>query len=203
MHVWVRDIVAGTTSLVDRAPGDRPGNGLQVFGASISRDGSRVCFVGDASNLVSGVSGMHVFVVDPSSGETFVADRASGANGEPGNSSPGRCALDATGSRVVFESGANNLVSDDTNGATDVFVRNLDAADGPRHMTAAGEQAPNGGVHAAINDDGTHRVRQHQSAGSGDTNMQSTCSSAHTGDTLVRASVGMGGVGRTARPASR
>jgi Tol biopolymer transport system component len=194
-HVWVRDTVAGTTSLVDRAPGDRPGNGTQVFGAAISRDGSRVCFVSDASNLVSGVSGIHAFVVDLSSGETFVADRAPGATGEPGNSSAGRCALDANGSRVVFESAANNLVSGDTNNATDVFVRDLDAATTVRvSTTAAGTQAPKGGSDGVINDDGTRiAFVSMDPLVAGDTNMQLDVFVRDTlANTLVRASVGSG-----------
>jgi Tol biopolymer transport system component len=197
MHVWVRDTAAFTTSLVDRAPGDRPGNARQVYWMAISRNGSRVCFISEASNLVSGVSGMHVFVANLSIGETFVADRATGIAGELGNSSPGRCALNATGSRVVFDSAADNLVSGDANGATDVFVRDLEAATTVRvSTTAAGAEAPNGGAYAAINDDGTRIAFASISPlVAGDTNMQQDVFVRDTqADTLVRASVGMGGV---------
>ena len=196
-HVWVRDTVADTTTLVDRVPGGgAPGDGL-VTSAAISRDGSSVCLVGSSTNLVAGVTGTHVFVVTLSSGAIAVADRAAGVAGALGNGGPAECALDASGARVVFESLASNLVSDDTNGAIDVFVRDLVAGSTARvSEDSAGGQAPSGGRRGAINGDGT-RIAFVSSDPliAGDTNGLDDVYVRDTqADSLVRASVGEGGV---------
>ena len=74
-HIWVRDTIADTTQLVDREPGGgAPGNNFAA-NASISRDGSTVCFQSSATNLVPGVTGNHVFVVKLATGAVQVADR--------------------------------------------------------------------------------------------------------------------------------
>jgi hypothetical protein len=75
VHAWVRDTVSGTTTLVDRVPGGgAPGDG-NVLDPAISREGGTVCFTGTATNLVSGVTGTHVFVVTLATGAIVVADR--------------------------------------------------------------------------------------------------------------------------------
>ena len=194
-HVWVRDTVADTTTLVDRVPGGgAPGDGV-VTAAAISRDGSAVCFVGSSTNLVAGVTGSHVFVVTLSSGAIAVADRA--ATGALGNGDPVDCALDASGARVAFESFAGNLVSDDTNAASDVFVRDLVAGSTIRvSEDSADGQAPSGGRRGAINADGTRiAFVSGDPLVAGDTNG---ADDVYVRDlqagTLVRASVATGGV---------
>ncbi len=196
-HAWVRDTIAETTRLVDRVPGSgAPGDG-SVTGAAISRDGSTVCFVGNATNLVAGVTGFHLFVVTLSSGAMAVADRADGATGVLGNDQPDRCALDATGARVVFDSRATNLVGNDTNGVFDVFVRDLGAGTTTRlSVDSAGAQAPDGGSSPAINADGTRiAFVSHGALITADTNGFDDVYVRNTqADTLVRASEGTGSV---------
>ena len=53
-HIWLRDTMTGSTTLVDRGPGGVPGDG-DAGTPSISRDGSAVCFGSLAGNLVAGV----------------------------------------------------------------------------------------------------------------------------------------------------
>ncbi|MCC7118517.1 MAG: PD40 domain-containing protein [Anaerolineales bacterium] len=84
---------------------------------SISGDGRYVAFVSDASNLVAddtnGVA--DIFVHDNQTGTTVrVFANANAASFHPSISLDGRF--------VVFVSAANNLVANDTNGKTDVFV---------------------------------------------------------------------------------
>ena len=153
-HVWVRDTAFDTNRLVDRAPGGEPANGFAQR-ASISRDGSTVCFLSNATNLVPGVSGGHVYVVTLSSGAVTVADRADTAVGAVGNDVPLGCALDATGAHVAFESRATNLVSGDTNSQGDVFVRDLAASTTERVSVDSGEaQAAQRSEGGAITADG-------------------------------------------------
>ncbi len=195
LHVWVRDTLTDTTRLVDRVPGGtEPGN--DVAGPpAISRDGTTVCFVDSATNLVAGVTGAHVFVVTLSSGAIALADR--GAGGAVGNESPLRCALDGAGTRVVFDSRANNLVPGDTNAAIDVFVRDLGASSTTRvSLNSMGLQTPSGGRGGAISADGLSiAFDTPDSLISGDTNNRRDVYVRNTqAGTLVRASVGTGGV---------
>jgi Tol biopolymer transport system component len=193
-HIWLRE--SDTTTLVDRVPGSgEPGNGF-AFEAAISRDGSTVCFTGDATNLAPGVTGRHVYVVTLSSGTIAVADRASGPDGAVGNGSVERCALNADGTRVVFESEADNLVTGDTNGSSDVFVRDLDANTTTRvSVDEMGAEAA-GGEDGAINADGTRiAFASFAALVSGDTNgFEDVYVRDTQNGTLVRVSVGTGSV---------
>jgi Tol biopolymer transport system component len=95
--------------------------------AAISADGSVVAFRSWASNLVpvdtNGVC--DVFVHQMASGATsLVSGAAIGVEADGPSGSP---ALSSTGRYVAFESRAANLVSGDTNGWEDVFVRDRQA----------------------------------------------------------------------------
>ncbi len=93
---------------------------------SISGDGRYVAFQSAATNLVSGdTNGYYdIFVRDTVSGTTVRANVSSaGAQATGGPSSSARISYD--GRYVVFESGATNLVSSDTNGQDDVFVHDM------------------------------------------------------------------------------
>jgi Tol biopolymer transport system component len=70
-HAYVRDLAAGTTTLVDRTPSGAVANG-ETDGVYLSGDGSRVAIVSKASNLTSpGVSSRY--------GQIYVRDLATGA----------------------------------------------------------------------------------------------------------------------------
>jgi Tol biopolymer transport system component len=93
---------------------------------SLSADGRYVSFVSWASNLVSGDTNGYndVFVKDM---VTKKIKRLSvSSNGTVGNSFSYDTAISANGKYVVFVSQANNLVSGDTNGKTDIFVNTVD-----------------------------------------------------------------------------
>ena len=89
---------------------------------ALNADGSLVAFTSEASNLVSNDTneGSDVFVHDRHTGHTTrVSVDSQGA--QANNSSVG-AALSADGRLVVFDSLASNLVSNDTNEGSDVFV---------------------------------------------------------------------------------
>jgi Tol biopolymer transport system component len=97
-------------------------NGLSSF-PDLSDDARFVAFQSDASNLVAGDSNevTDVFVYDTRTGTT---ERVSvGVAGVQGNAGSYRPAVSADGRFVAFRSDASNLVPGDTNGASDVFVR--------------------------------------------------------------------------------
>jgi Tol biopolymer transport system component len=196
IHVWVRDTVSGTTTLVDRLPGGGAAGDGNAFGAAISRDGGTVCFLGTATNLVAGITGTHVFAVTLATGAIVVADRANGAAGAVANGTPFRCALDATGLRLAFDSDANNLVPLDNNFTFDVFVRHL-AADATERVSVDSNEIElsEAALFPTINADGTRIAFQTSAALAGDTNgFTDVYVRDRVAGTTVRASVGTGGV---------
>jgi Tol biopolymer transport system component len=94
-------------------------------GISVSGDGRLVAFASDASNLVPGdTNGVRdVFVRDLVAGTT---ERVSlGESGQQGNGLSMNPSITPDGAFLVFQSRASNLVAGDTNGADDIFLRDL------------------------------------------------------------------------------
>ncbi|AET66132.1 cell wall-binding protein [Desulfosporosinus orientis DSM 765] len=123
--VFVRDREAGTVTLVSVNSDGLQGNGYS-FNSIISSDGRYVAFTSDADNLIDCDSNdvTDVFVHDIQSGQTIcVSEEPEGA---PGNGFSDEPCLSLDGSYITFSSGANNLVSQDVNELTDVFICKVD-----------------------------------------------------------------------------
>ena len=120
--VFVRDRTLHKTYLVSVGPGGVQANNAS-YGPAISADGRYVAFTSDASNLVtSDTNGFtDVFVRDLKLHKTYLV--SVGAAGLQGNNVSDEASISANGRYVAFESDASNLVSGDTNGYADVFVR--------------------------------------------------------------------------------
>src|SRR5438132_6140403 len=125
--VFVHDRQTGTTERVSVASDGAQGNGSSgllsfAFSPALSADGRFVAFVSFATNLVAGDTNgaTDVFVHDRQTGTTERVSVAS--DGTQGNAASTGAALSADGRFVAFHSTATNLVADDTNGKTDVFV---------------------------------------------------------------------------------
>lgn len=122
--VFVKDLLAGTITLVS-ASATAQGNG-NSYGSSLSENGAKAAFTSEASNLVPGDTNRaaDVFVKNLETGALAMV--SIGTNG-PGNkaSQTGMRSLSADGNKVVFTSDATNLVPDDNNDASDVFVKDL------------------------------------------------------------------------------
>jgi Tol biopolymer transport system component len=125
--VFVHDRQTGTTTRVSVASDGTQGNGdSSVLNPRISSDGRFVAFASLATNLVAGDTNAvaDVFVHDRQTGATTRVSVASGgsqANGASGIFFPS-LSISSDGRFVGFDSDATNLVSGDTNAATDVFV---------------------------------------------------------------------------------
>ena len=95
----------------------------------LSPDGRYVVFTSMANDLVPGgnsVSALNVFLRDCTANTTtLVSGNLTGIGGGNGNSMLGQ--VSTNGQFVVFQSDASNLVPNDTNGVTDIFVRDLAA----------------------------------------------------------------------------
>jgi Tol biopolymer transport system component len=124
--VFVRDLVAGTTTLVSvNSSGTGPGNGASD-NAQITPDGRFVVFESSASNLVpGGTSGAtNVYVRDLLTGTTTLVNMNQAGTGA-GNAAAQDPSISTDGRYVAFDSTASDLVVGDTNGVSDVFVRDL------------------------------------------------------------------------------
>ena len=107
----------GTSARLERRRTSRP----QL--PSVSANGRYVAFDSAATNLVSGDTNGYadVFVRDRKLHKTFLVSVSSA--GSQGNGYSFNPSISANGRYVAFESAATNLVSGDTNGYADVFVR--------------------------------------------------------------------------------
>lgn len=130
--VFIRDLAANTVELVSMAAqpllSATPGGNSSIGRGAISADGRYVAFESDADDLVGNdPNGLRdVFVRDLITGSNLlVSVDASGTTS--GNGVSYEPCISADGRYVAFISSATNLVYGDTNGTTDVFVRDLQA----------------------------------------------------------------------------
>ncbi|HEX5051370.1 MAG TPA: calcium-binding protein [Planctomycetota bacterium] len=151
--VFVRDRLAGTTTRVDVSA-----IGAQADGASqapwISADGRFVAFQSTATTLVPPDNSLtDVFVVELATGAIECASR--GLGGVLGNGGSYQPSLSADGRYVAFHSTSSNLVTGDTNGVRDVFVRDRQLGTTTRVSVASnGVQGNNTSWRATISCDG-------------------------------------------------
>ena len=138
--VFVKDLATGAVSLASRSPAGGPGAGSSQE-PQISADGRYVVFLTEASDIVpedtNGSS--DVVVYDRSTGENQLVSRD--LDGLPAGDSYG-ASIDGAGRLVSYYSLASDIVSGDTNGYSDVFVRDLVSGLTTRvSLTSGGGQA--------------------------------------------------------------
>src|SRR5438477_1766666 len=142
--LWGRSAGAQTTERVSVASdGTTEGNDASL-GSALSADGRLVAFQSAATNLVAGDTNgtTDVFVHDRQTDMTARVSVAS--DGTQANDASSYPALSADGRLVAFQSAATNLVADDTNGATDVFVHDRQTGTTERVSVASGRSQGNG-----------------------------------------------------------
>jgi Tol biopolymer transport system component len=122
-HVFVHDRQTRKTELVDVDNHGRPGNGTSNL-PSISADGRYVAFVSFANNLVAADTNNFedVFVYDRGAKQMLRVSVAS--DGTQANGVSTRPRVSADGHWVAFQSGARNLVGDESSPSHGVFVHN-------------------------------------------------------------------------------
>ena len=125
--VFLHDRQTGQTIRASVSSVGQQATGSDSSRPSISSDGRYVSFYSAASNLVQGDTNEtgDVFIYDRQTGQTTRASvSSSGAEANGYSDSP---SLSADGRYIAFYSTATNLVSGDTNGKSDVFVRDSGA----------------------------------------------------------------------------
>lgn len=127
VNVYLRDRLNQTTTLVSvNLAGTGGGNG-DSFPTGLSTNGQFALFESAASDLVADDtnSGNDVFLRDVQGGSTMLVSAAT--NGACGNGVSRGSMMTPDGHYVAFVSTSSNLVTNDTNGIADVFVRDIQA----------------------------------------------------------------------------
>jgi uncharacterized repeat protein (TIGR01451 family) len=123
LDIYLRDRQTGTTELISVNSDEVPGDGRSEE-PSVSADGRFVVFQSDSTNFAPEQPGLFpdedIFVRDRQTGTTVRASENSA--GEEGNARSLNPAISADGLVTAFSSDASNLVPDDTNLVTDIFV---------------------------------------------------------------------------------
>ncbi|UTX51417.1 hypothetical protein KI440_00425 [Candidatus Saccharibacteria bacterium TM7i] len=126
LHLYLRDMLLGTTRLVDQSAAGIPGNlpyGGQAIARSVSDDGRYVTFYTESTNLLTSSTG--------GGGFFFVKDMLTGAVINPTASNTGLNSNASTlgyvlsscdGSFVVFGAAATNLTAQDNGNSNTYFV---------------------------------------------------------------------------------
>ncbi|MEZ5098535.1 MAG: hypothetical protein R3C15_01740 [Thermoleophilia bacterium] len=147
--VYVRDLAAGTTTLVSRQSlGGVSGNAASVDPV-LDADGSRIAFTTAASNfapmLADGNGVGDVYLHDLDTGTTSLVSARAALLLQAGNASSGTPSISADGQRVAFTSSSGNLVSVvDGNAAVDVYLRDFTLAAGQQTILVSRTSGPNG-----------------------------------------------------------
>lgn len=162
--VFRHDRVTGATIRVSVGPG-----GIQADEAStqcsISANGRFVGYRSKATNLVVGDTNniRDIFVYDCETGITSRVNLAPG--GVEANRASQDSALSASGRFVAFRSSANNLVANDTNGGTDIFVHDRVTGVTERvSVDSAGNESTGGGKYPSLSADGRYVTFQSSAA---------------------------------------
>jgi Fibronectin type III domain len=155
--VFLRDRLTDTTTLVSVAAAGGGSGNSQSFIPSISADGRYVLFESQASNLVvpaTTVARLNIFLRDMTTGVTTLL---SAVGGVEANANSFDAVISADGSTVAFSSAATNLVTPDTNAASDVFIENVASRTVQRvSESTGGVQADQDSTQATLSADGRY-----------------------------------------------
>ncbi len=162
--VYIKNLSDNSLTLVSTRADGVKGNGNSLY-ASISPDGTKVAFWSDATNLLttSDTNGIRdLFVKNLSTGTVArVNTTTAGAQDTVATSGTDQViAWSSDSTRIAFASGSTALVTGDTNGQVDIFVKDL--VDGTLtrvNTSVTGDQALGGGsYYPAFNSSGTQVI---------------------------------------------
>ncbi|HUC90125.1 MAG TPA: hypothetical protein VMR45_04960 [Patescibacteria group bacterium] len=159
---FVRDLVHHTTTRVNVASNGDQANGSSGIEnpAQISADGRYVAFDSFATNLVPNDTNgrQDVFLHDRNTGRTTrVSVGANGVEANANGSGSMAPALSEDGRYVAFASDSTNLVANDTNNSTDIFVRDRQHGTTTRVSVASdGTQGNDASIRPTISDNGRY-----------------------------------------------
>jgi dipeptidyl aminopeptidase/acylaminoacyl peptidase len=120
--VFMKDTQTGITTLISSDSAGVIGNNYSGSPV-ISLNGQYVVFYSTANNLVTGDTNnaVDIFMKNTQTGvTTLISSNSTGIIGNTGSSDP---AISSDGRYIAFNSTANNLVTGDTNGRSDIFIK--------------------------------------------------------------------------------
>jgi Tol biopolymer transport system component len=153
-QIYQKDLVTGAVTRVSSTGIGAAANGF-CYNPVYSHDGTKVAFESDATNLASGDTNLRrdVFV------KNLVVRVSSSAAGKVGNGNSFNPVFSPDGTQVAFDSFASNLVTGDTNGFRDVFVKTLATGAIKRvSVNASGRQGAGDSGNPDFSPDGTQVV---------------------------------------------
>lgn len=160
VNVFIRELATQHTRLVSVASDGLSAGNQASLALGVSKDGSRVLFSSDASNLLPQDSNRatDLFVRDLTSGTTLLV--TGGPSGEFLRDIGFPTGLiTEDGLRVMFESDSSLLVNGDENISTDIFQRDLSTGLTTRiNVTPQGSEAKGGLSHLGAMSASGHRV---------------------------------------------
>jgi hypothetical protein len=120
--IFIRDLQAGETIIVNGVGGATPNNAISI--SDISANGNLVVFTSEATNILPGDTNdlWDVFVYNRELGQTLLVSVS--PEGDFGNERSASGNITPDGRYVLFTSNASNLVPDDEIGS-DTFIRDL------------------------------------------------------------------------------
>jgi hypothetical protein len=129
------------------------GNG-HSFNPVVSENGNAVVFESEASNLVANDTNVtfDIFLYDLT---THTTQRVSQSTTQTDKGSY-HASIAAEGKVVVFESDATNLVENDSNGVTDIFIKDMTSGQIQRITRATGEPANSAAYYPTISATGRY-----------------------------------------------
>ena len=152
--LYVKDLQTGNVMLASTSDtGNHDTN--SVYGPAISADGGRVVFSTIAKlDPADGDSFQDVYVKDLDTGNTILVSTRD--NGADGNGGSDVASISGDGNLVAFRSTATNLDAADTDGISDLYVKDLTTGDVRLISTSSsGVKGNDASQHPAISDDGT------------------------------------------------
>lgn len=155
--VFVWDRTTGKTERVSMGPGDQQRNPVPGPHAHISADGRFVSFHSQSNQLLAGDADdtFDIYLVDRKDQSVHLASRSATQGAADGNS----FVLGMSDDARYFSSyaSATNLVDDDSNGVTDVFLFDIERGDAARaNLSSLGNQANVGSNTASLSGDGRY-----------------------------------------------
>jgi Tol biopolymer transport system component len=124
MDIWIKDLATGADTLVSTSATGEANNSTS-YGATFSPDGNKIAFFSSASNLVENdTNGREdLFIKDLTTG--FVTRIALDVVNPDISGGFNKVTFSPDGTKLLLATDVDSLVAGDTNGAADIFVKDL------------------------------------------------------------------------------
>lgn len=151
---FIKDLTTGVVTLIQGNPAADQPNFYSPGDTQLSPDGTKIAFVSNANNIVPDDTNnsADIFIKDIASGNLTRITNAAGVEGNGQSYDP---VFSPDGTKILFSSYADNMVSVDTSTQQDIFIKDLVTGDVSLISTdSAGIQATSQSYDAAFSPDG-------------------------------------------------